>query len=349
LTVFTGIKLRGGSSQSYPKKSYNIELWIDKDGNQTEKLSLLGMRNDDDWILDGLWNEPIRIRDFTSHALWLEIGRTQHFGEDMKIGINRKYCELFLNGRYQGVYYLGEKIDRKQLNLEKHTFQSGGELYKGYAQDIGVTFTGVDDFDNDSLTWSGYEAKYPNIIGEVSWRNLYNLVDFVVNSTHSSFNNEISSIMDLDNIIDYYIFLNLIYAADNIGNNIYTCRYNSSSLYFFIPWDLDGTFGNNWNGERTNITDEILSNGLYDKLLFLPDFKVITKERWNELRNVKLNTTYLKKLYRDNFEFLYRNGVYDREALVDDITKNYSDTEIDFIESWIERRVIFLDSYFNNL
>jgi hypothetical protein len=349
LSNFIGIELRGGFFQTCPKKSYSIELWKDENGNDKEKKSLLGMRDDDDWILDGLWNEPIRIRDFTSHALWLEMGRVQHQNEDMTIGIDRKYCELFLNGKYQGVYYLGEKIDRKQLNLEKYNTQMEGELYKGYIWANGTVYSSVDDFDNNSLTWSGYEAKYPKEIGKVDWSNLHGLVDFIVNSIQSNFNNEISSKIDLDNVIDNYIFLNLIYATDNTGKNLFTGRYNSLSLYFFVPWDMDGSFGNDWKGERTNITNKLLSNGLYDKLLDFPDFRGGVKERWDELRNSKLNTAYLKKKFRDNYEYLDRNRIYDREALVPDITQNYSDTEIDFIESWIERRVIFLDLYFNSL
>ncbi len=344
-----GIELRGGVSQSYPKKSYSIELWKDKSGVDKEKVSLLEMRKDDDWILDGLWNEPLRIRDYTAHGLWLEMGRVQYKNINTKIGIDRKYCELFLNGKYKGVYYLGEKIDRKQLDLTKNIIQLEGELYKGYTWADGVTYDGVEAFSNNQLTWSGYEAKYPKDLGEVDWSNLHEFVNFIINSSQSDFDKEISSRIDIDNVIDYYIFLNLIYGGDNTGKNVYTARLNSSSLYFFVPWDMDGTFGNNWKGERINRTEGILSNGLYDKLLSFPEFRNQAKVRWNELRNAQLKTTYLVKLFKDNYDELVRNGVYDREALVAGITNNYSNTEIDFISSWIERRVLFLDSYFNGL
>jgi len=344
-----GIELRGGFTLSFPKKSYSVELWEDNSGNETEKIPLLGMRNDDDWILDGMWNEPIRIRDFTAHSLWLEMGRVQQQNIDMKLGIDKEYCELFVNGQYRGIFYLGEKIDRKQLDLEKYTDQIEGELYKGDEWADGVTFRGVDDFDNGSDMWSGYECKYPEKIGEIDWSNLHGLVDFVVNSTQSEFDEEISSKIDLDNAIDYYIFLNLIYAQDNIGKNIYTAKYNSSSLYFFVPWDMDGSFGNNWEGLRIDESDKMLSNGLFDKLLSFPEFKNKVKLRWTELRIGTLQTSHLKNQFRGNYEYLKSHGMYDREAIVPDLERNYSDSEIDFIESWIERRVNFLDVYFNSL
>ena len=112
---------------------------------------------------------------------------------------------------------------------------------------------------------------------------------------------------------------------------------------------MDSSFGDNWKGERIDITDRMLSNGLYDRLLNNSVFKDKVKGRWVELRNSSLSTTSLKNRFRQNFDYLDINGVYDREALVPGLTQNYSDSEIDFIESWIERRATFLDSYFISL
>ncbi len=346
-SYFAGLKIRGTASRKFPKKSYNIELWKDENGSDTEKKSLLGMRSDDDWMLDGMWNEPLRIRDFTSQTIWLEIGRVQDKNKNAKIGIARKYCDLFLNGKYRGLYYLGEKIDRKQLGLKKYKTQMEGELYKSYKYANGTTYTKVDSFDNKSLRWSGYEPKYPKGISKVNWTNLHGFIGFIVNSTPFDFNKQVSSKLDLENMMDYYIFRNL--SNSNIsGKNLYTGKYSKSSLYFFLPWDIDGSFGNNWGRERKNITDN-MSNPLFDRLLNFPDFRSGVKERWSELRKNKLNTLHLVKLFKDNYEYLDQNGAYTREALVPSEIKYHSNTDINYLESWIKRRVDFLDSYFENL
>jgi spore coat protein H len=162
-----GIELRGRLSKNYPKPSYSFELWSDENKSEKLKESLLNMRKDDDWILDGLWNEPLRIRDFTSHNIWFKIGRVNKKRDHTKTGISRKYCELFIDGKYLGVYYLGERIDRKQLDLKKHNKQLQGELFKGYDWANGVTFSGLDNFDNSIGTWSGYKAKYPSEVGQL--------------------------------------------------------------------------------------------------------------------------------------------------------------------------------------
>ena len=345
-----GVEIRGGSTKYAPKKSYSLELWKDVAGDDKDSEALLGMRKDDDWVLDGLWNEPLRLRDFVSHGLWLKIGRYPYSAQENIVpGIQRVFCELFVNGLYKGVYYLGEKVDRKQLALKKFDGQLQGELYKGYAWANGVTFDGVDDFFNEEDTWSGYEAKFPDTPGELDWTNLHALVDFVVTSDPSSFNATIFEKVDLHNLVDYYIFVNTIYASDNTGKNVYTARYAPDSPYFFVPWDMDGSFGTDWTGERTDITDALLTNGLYDRLLSNQEFIAELKARWQQLRSNTLQTGALQEMFNENYAHLKGNGVYEREAIDPDLPQNYSEGEIGFINSWIDRRMAFLDSHFDSL
>jgi spore coat protein H len=361
-----GIERRGGSSQAFPKKSYSMELWKDPAGNDTDKEKLLNLRKDDDWILDSLWNEPLRLRDFVSHSLWLKIGRYPHAEEepDITLGIEKKYTELFLNGSYRGVYYLGEKIDRKQLGLEKYDDSLTGELYKATNWGLGVTFTGLDDYSNESMSWSGYEAKYPDEIGEIDWSNLHTLVDFVVNSDKTAFDASIEQKVDLENMADYFIFLNMIYATDNTGKNLYIGRYDQDSPYFIVPWDMDGSFGIDWRSVRTNITDKILlldgaphPNELYKRLLLNDQFKTEVKDRWNTLKTDVLSIVELQNMFSTNHDYLKHNGVYDRESLYAELPFSNVSTasiiideqEIDFIHGWIEQRFAYLDSYFEEL
>jgi len=346
---YLGVELRGSSSLNFPKKSYTIELWEDETGDYKRKKSLLGMRKDDDWVLDGMWNEPVRIRDYTAHEIWLEMGRIQAPNANTKIGISREYCELFVNGKYFGVYYLGELIDRKQLDLKMYDTQLEGELYKGYAWAGGVTYTGLSDYDNGDDYWNGYEAKYPRDLALLDWSNLYDHIDFVINSSQDDFNSNISSKIDLNNAIDYYIFLNLMFATDNSGKNVYIAKVDKEAKYFFTPWDMDGSFGIDWTGYRTNTTDKLLSNGLYNKLLDYPEFINGAKQRWESLRLDQLSIPNLTGRFIRNNNFLESNGVHLRESIVPELAKDYSEFEIDFIISWIDRRIDFMDNYFKNL
>jgi len=345
-----GIELRGGASQGYPKKSYSVELWDDPDGEEKIDDSLLGMRLDDDWVLDGLYNEPLRLRDFVSHGIWSKIARYPHSElEDISIGIQRQYCELFLNGDYRGIYYLGEKVDRQQLSLTKFDGSLRGELYEGHAWSQAVIFRKASEFDNSLMFWDGFEAKYPDDIGEFDWSNLSSLVDFIGNSTTAEFDEKIAGMFDVRNAADYYIFVNLIFALDNLGKNLYTARYDVDNPYFFVGWDFDGSFGNFFTGRRMPTSSNILKNNLFARLAENKCFVDEVKSRWNFLREDELSTLKLQEKFREAFEYLKNNGAYEREALNPSLQFNYSDEEIDFIKSFIEQRTILLDAYFSEL
>ncbi len=346
-----GIELRGGASQGYPKKSYSVELWEDSDGGEKINDSLLGMRLDDDWVLDGLYNEPLRLRDFVSHDLWSKIARYPHSElVEIQVGIQRQYCELFVNEDYRGIYYLGEKVDRKQLSLKKLDDDGlRGELYEGRAWGDAVMFKKASEYDNSNIYWDGFEAKYPDDIGEFDWSNLHELVHFVANSTPAEFDEKISRMLDLRNAADYYIFVNLIFALDNLGKNLYTARYDIDNPYFFVGWDFDGSFGNFFTGRRMPISSNILKNNLFTRLTKNKNFIDEVKSRWNFLRGGELGTLKLQKKFQKAFEYLKNNGAYEREALNPSLQFNYSDEEIEFINSFIEQRTILLDSYFSDL
>jgi hypothetical protein len=352
IVSYCGIEYRGGVSKSYPKKSYDIELWKDEEGNNSNKLPLLNMRNDDDWILIGMFNEPLRIRSAINHKLWRDIHAPYYIKqeEDAMAGIRTKYIELAINNEYMGIYSLCEQVDKKQLQLKKYNTTIRGELYKGIGWGAS-TFTSLTSFDNDERLWSGFEFKYPKEDEDTDWSNLYNLVDFVINSTQTNFENDIENFFVLDNAIDYFIFLNFLRATDNTGKNIYIAKYKENEPYFYIPWDLDGTYGIIWNGEQENTYDDIFSNGLYDRLLNSDNniFNSNASNRWFELRNTNvIDYDVLTNKISQSYNLLSSNGNYEREIIkwgkesIDTLNLNYT-------YEWIENRLNFLDSYFGSV
>ncbi len=339
-----GIEYRGGWSQTLDKKSFRIEFWKDDTGDDTKNVKLLGMRKDDDWNLQALANEPLRIRNKTGHQLWKQVHSIYYSDIEPKAtnGIEMKYVELFLNNEFRGIYGLGERIDRKQLKLVKYKDKIEGELYKGVDWDDPILFKGLKNYDNNDDYWGGLEYKYPD---EIDWKNMYNLVDFVVNTPNEQFYNDYKSNFQYDNIIDYFIFINILRSLDNTGKNIYFAKYKSGEPYFFVPWDLDGIFGTNWRGNLDNTTVGLLSNGLYDRLWHdCSDngFRKSLKERWNYLRQSILSKDNIMSIIKENFNYLKENGIYDREAIAwSDYDK--SSTNIEYISNWLNQRLEYLD------
>lgn len=141
-----GIERRGSTSGDFPQKSYGFET---RDINGTVKdTTLLGMPNEHDWILYAPYNDKSCMRNILTYEL---ANKMQHYASRTVL------CELVLNGQYQGIYTLMEKIkrDSNRVDIAKllPTDISGDDLTGGYIIKIDKT-TGSN---NDGWT-SDYQA-----------------------------------------------------------------------------------------------------------------------------------------------------------------------------------------------
>lgn len=343
-----GIELRGGISQGYPKKTYDLEFWEDAESEVSIDVQFGNMRSDDDWVLDAMYNEPLRIRSKNAHQLWLDI-HEPHYAQqkpNAKSGADVQYVEVFLNGRYNGIYMLSEQIDRKLLKVEHYYNMMNGEIYKGVEHGNANNFWLLTNYNNANRYWSGYDFKYPKAQDTTNWHNLHEFTAFVINSTDDEFN-DIWNRFNYANYLDYFIFLNTLRATDNAGKNIYTARLNMFSEYFYVPWDLDGCFGTIWDGTTVNITNDILVNGFFSRVIEtdVNNYWHDVRLRYAELREGVLHPNSLIERFNDSYELLKSNNVYTREALV---FPNYpfDQASFDYLATWIDNRMAFLDIYF---
>lgn len=94
------IRIRGNTSRVYEKKGYLLRPT--EDDNVTYKdVSMLGMGAHNEWALHG----PILDKTLIRNYMWYNIG-----GEIMDWAPNARFCEVFVNGEYRGVYVLVETI-----------------------------------------------------------------------------------------------------------------------------------------------------------------------------------------------------------------------------------------------
>ena len=119
------IESRGNSSQGQPKKPYRFET-VTAEG-ENDNVSLLGLPEENDWVLYAPWSDKSLIRNVLTYQLSRELG---HYAS------RTRYCELYLNEEYQGVYVLVEKIkrDANRVDISKLTFDEidGDDLTGGY-------------------------------------------------------------------------------------------------------------------------------------------------------------------------------------------------------------------------
>lgn len=350
LTSDVGIEIRGSFSQTFPKKSFEIKFWADPEGTESVDYSLLGMRTHDGWNLQALYNEPLRTNSKTSNEIWLKLHTIyyQDLEPNAKNGISMKYVEMFINNEYRGIYAISEKVDKKQLKLKNHNGSIRGELYKGDEWGNGaVTFSWLGEYDNSSDVWDGFEYKHPK--EEIDWSHLYNLIDFVMHANDENFYNNYRSLIHLDNMVDYFIFLNLTRAADNTGKNTYLAKYTSGEPYYYVPWDLDGTFGVFFDGTYNDTTDDILANNLFQRLwndCSEGGFRNKIRERWNTVRETIFTYDSLMNDFQTNYDILTFNDAYTREKMAWPDFDNQA-YYMGYLADWLENRLVFLDGVFN--
>ncbi|GAA4271954.1 CotH kinase family protein [Aquimarina gracilis] len=348
-----GIEFRGNISLKFPKKSFDLEFWEDIKEKTSIDMQFADLRDDDDWILDGLYNEPLRLRSYIANKLWLSIHQPyyQDQEKDAKSGINLLFAEVFLNDQYVGIHALMEQVDRKLLQLKKYKkLNVRGELFKASSYDGAPSFKNAPKYKNIFPHWAGYEVEYPYENYKAQWKNIYKFTKFVIKAKDSVFKKKISKKFYLDNAIDYFLFVNLLRATDNLGKNFYISRYTKKTPYFKIPWDLDGTLGTIQDGKRIPTTDDILSNGLFDRLLKVNpnNYRKRLKERWTILRKRQLSNDALFKNIQDQYNYFLDHKIYEREQLIWSTDISLLD-HLNYMKDWLSDRLQYLDTYFNDL
>ena len=351
ITMHAGFKIRGTSSQQYEKKSYRVELWVDATGTTMMDTTFLGMRSDDDWNLEAMWAQPLRLRDKVANELWMEMHQLyyQDLEPDALAGVRMEYADVFINDSYVGVYALTERMDRKQLNLKKYNGELRGLLYKGNGSGA-PTFESLPAYDNTLDTWDNYEWVYPNEAeASYNWSHLYSFTNFVMNASDNVFNAQYSAQFDKANAVDYFLFVNALKAMDNMGRNLFLARYKKTGPYFYLPWDLDAIWGLDTDGNPTNNATGLMSNGFFDRLMndcTSNGFVATAQTRYNALRNTLLTREHIMEMVRNQYNALTESGAYDREHEAwPDFTVDES--QLDYLADWLDSRFSYLDDEIN--
>ena len=349
-TTFTstiGMDLRGNLSLTYPKKSFNVEFYTDSISKGKKDVQLKKLLEDDDLILDGLYNEPLLLRAYSSQKLWNEI-YTPHYASDEKKAratVDGFYVDLFVNSEYRGIYLVSEKINRPLLKLKKIKGDTvRGELFKAGYYHPGTSFKAAPEFKNSLPTWAGWEMEYPYEDYTAHYDNLHKAITFVTTSSDAEFAERLPTYFEVDNLIDYFLFINLIRATDNLGKNFYLAKYKEDTPYFIVPWDMDGVMGTIQAGKRILTTDDILSNHLFDRMQKDAGLKSKMNKRWVTLRGSAFANEALEGRISDTYNELVKEKKYERDQLA--WGKSHEEEHLTYLLAWLKKRITYLDTFF---
>ncbi len=122
---FIGIEVRGATSQLFPKQQYALETRDARGDNRN--VPLLGMPSENDWVLHAPYTDKTLVRNAVAYRLARAMGR---------YASRTRFCEVVVNGEYQGVYLLLEAIKRDSERVDiarlRPSETSGDDLTGGY-------------------------------------------------------------------------------------------------------------------------------------------------------------------------------------------------------------------------
>ncbi len=344
---YCSFEIRGQTSAALPKTGYNIELC--DEAWSKEEASLLGMRMDDDWIINALYTDNHKVREKMAYQIWDEM---QEYRQTPNRASNVTYVELILNNQYWGVYGLQEPVDAKQLSLT-----TSDVMYR--KTDLLVPEQEDFEVEDGTETIAGFEIREPKRaeIKAEDWMPMQEYVKYIYYQSDNVDKDTIKSIIDVENVVDYEIFVQFLAAPDNIFKNInYVARYENGSYKMYqIPWDLDYTFGHDFGGTPTfseykeNYEKAGMRSREYSALL-LVDREAVNEqleETWKIYRQSILDEEHLKTMAQSYMDELTRSGALARDTARWPESGNTSD--LSEIYRFIEVRLEFLDEYYEDI
>lgn len=325
-------KIRGHSALRDPKRPIGITLF-------KRSMSFLGMRDDDDWILDALWTDPSFIRNRLVFDLYRAIPKNyETIGTRVPDG---RMVEVFQNHRYFGLFFLMEKVDRKLLRLEPD-----GYIYKPGNRAL-CDFRSSGKKRPDQRPEAGFSIRHPKPSNDSDFEDLRKLVRFISRGDQTDFDAGIMDLVNIDNLIDHTLLVWAGASRDNLSHNYYLTK-NRKGLFYILPWDNEVSFGCS-NEEKRLAPDFNLiakANRMQLMLLNSEKFRSRLKNRWKDLRQDVFSVESIHHMVDVHFQNLIESGAARRDR--DRWNQNYPpiDEEFKFLKSFIAERMAFLDHFF---
>ena len=262
---YVALRYRGNSSFTMSaKKPYSFRP-LDKpleDGGTKQKVNILGMGKDNNWALLAPYADKSMMRDL----LAFEVSRPW-----MEYTPEGRFCELFLDGIYYGVYIMCEVVSqgKNRLNLPDPGIE-GEEMSGGYLMEVDrddeinyiskyhpVSNNGTiyqNQYIHFQYKFPDYEdltaeqIRYINIQIDKMERALWN---YQVGQARSFLN-----FLDETNFIDYQIVMELSHNVDGyrLSGKFFKRRDSEDPRFKMVVWDLNIAFGNAayYQGSRTD-------------------------------------------------------------------------------------------------
>lgn len=366
------IKMRGNSSSRFDKKQYRL-TFVDSsaygeetsDPQQLEHVphKVMGMPAESEWVLNGPFLDKTLIRNYLMYNL---------SGELMTWAPNVRYCEVFLNDEYQGVYIMLEtvKADKNRVDLALTNRNNASTDYIVARERVGDTAHPLNNFGTYAgKTYNELGVVYPGVRSGRTEEHLEYVRQDIGAAEKMLYSLDYDdqkigyrSAIDVDSFVDYYILNEFALNVDGGGLSTYMWKDVRSGFEMGPVWDFNNGFDN--YEYYTLAEDEfyLISKPWYVMLLRDEEFVEQIIRRYHMLRQSTLSEERIDRLIDQTIAFLgpaverndvvwgysYRDGWLDNfdmdlQPLSYDRNPEDYQEAVEQLRSCIRRRGAFLD------
>lgn len=343
-----GIRGRGNSTWSFPKKPWKVKL--------KEKASLLGMPADKEWALLANYADRTLVRNIVA----MKLSEICAFSWTPRM----HSVEVYLNGKYQGVYTLCEhkkvSSDRVDIDVVGEDVTGGDAITGGYYLEI------EEQQDETTCWWTSMgvpmmfsDPEEPNSEQLAYIKGLFESFEQALWAKDYSQTSGYPKYIDVDSFVDYYIVQELTKNIDgNLRKSSFITKERGKKMEMYHLWDFDLTLGNCgyfW-GNVGNGPENfwIKLDKWYPHLFADPAFVDKVQKRWNELKPefdkipefIDEQTFYLAKAQERNFKVW---SIWESVDWVYFPSLGSYEKEVDYLKEFYTKRLEWLDTELNKL
>ncbi len=319
--------IRGNTTAKQAKKPWKLSLKNEKDKNKN--LSFCGLGSDDDWILNPMNLDDLKIREKLMMDLWNQNDMFTSQNIHMSQG---EYVEVVLNGEYYGLYLLQRRLDKKYLDMEDEDIlikgRNMGTVNYVSSETMEIVYSPLSDSETYEYLEKYFDNEYIFHSNIENWIEL-NIYTQITCSVDNRYSKNIVMLLDLDK------------------NKQYTINY--------ILWDTDMSFGLWWDKSdkkyvydyETTIFKEAyrLEYTELSKIYNSLDIDIAT--RWGELRKKLFSDANLYRHIDELYSIITQSGSLQRDYDKWGLYYNGDDNMENFY-SFVDTRIDFLDKYYNS-
>ena len=284
-SIRTSIRGRGNASWLKPKKPYNLKL--------KEAAEIMGMPAHKRWVLLSNYCDSSFMRNIAAFYFseLFELDWTPH-GE---------FVDLVLNGKYNGLYWLGEaiKVDKNRVDINDGNPEITDDEDKDYLIEMDLYFDEIlkfksevrdlpymiknDDYmvdENDEITTGG-ESRLERLQAGINALEKLLYPDFnAVSDTNdcSAPDESYSEIIDIDSWVKFW-FVNEVMNNNDAGrprSDFFTFDSTNNIFKAGPVWDFDIA------ASSRSASCQLDKTIYYNALFKSPRFVARTKELWNK-------------------------------------------------------------------